>query len=296
MALEVGSRVGLSKMTTCQRVFVSSVTFALAVSAWAPAQTRPFRDVPIPRASGQSVTPAFEGWYQNADGTFSLSFGYFNRNNEERLDIPVGVHNRLEPGPADRGQPTHFLPRRQTGVFTIDVPADFGDQQVTWTLVSHGQTIAIPGHLRPEWEIDALREMTTGNTPPVLRLTADGPPAQGPRGTRVAIETPVSDPVSLPVWVTDDMVLRSSGNYVLTREPRLGVVWSRYRGPGAITFSDTEPALDESGQAVTTAHFNEPGEYVLRLLAWDDSGPQLRTMAVGFQCCWTNGYVDVRVR
>ena len=297
MALEVvGSRVGLSKMTTRQRVFVSSVTFALAVSAWASAQTQPFRDVPIPRASGQSVTPAFEGWYQNADGTFSLSFGYFNRNNEERLDIPVGVNNRLEPGPADRGQPTHFLPRRQTGVFTIDVPEDFGDQQVTWTLVSHGQTIAIHGHLRTEWEIDALREMTTGNTPPVLRLTADGPHAQGPRGTRVAIKTPVSDPVSLPVWVTDDMVLRSSGNYVLTREPRLGVVWSRYRGPGIVTFSDTEPMLDESGQAVTTAHFSEPGEYVLRLLAWDDSGPQLRTMAVGFQCCWTNGYVDVRAR
>ena len=29
---------------------------------------------------GQTVTPAFEGWYRNHDGTYSLSFGYFNRN------------------------------------------------------------------------------------------------------------------------------------------------------------------------------------------------------------------------
>jgi hypothetical protein len=30
--------------------------------------------------SGQSVVPYFEGWIKNADGTFDLVFGYFNRN------------------------------------------------------------------------------------------------------------------------------------------------------------------------------------------------------------------------
>lgn len=259
-------------------------------------QSQPFRDVVIPRNAGQSVTPAFEGWYANRDGTFTLSWGYFNRNHEERLDIPVGDDNRVEPGPADQGQPTHFLPRRQAGVFTIDVPTDFGDRQVTWTLVSHGETYTIPGHLRPEWQIDALRELTTGNTPPVVRLEKDGLTAQGPRGTRVAVNTTVSEPLAISVWVTDDMVLRSSGNYELTRDPRLGVVWSKYRGPGAVTFSEPAPPLDARGKAVTTVRFETPGEYVLRVLAWDDSGPQLATMAVGFQCCWTNGYVDVRVR
>ena len=273
----------------CAAVFV-------AANVWARAQTQPFRDVPIPRASGQSVTPAFEGWYRNQDGTFSLSWGYFNRNHEEQLEIPVGVNNRIEPGPIDQGQPTHFRPRRQAGVFTVEVPADFGDQQLTWTLVSHGETIAIPGHLRPEWEIDALREMTTGNTPPGVRLVPDGPVGQGPRGTRATVDASMSDPASLSVWVTDDMVLRSSGNFVLTRDPRLGVVWSKYRGPGTVTFGETEPSLDDMGHAVTTARFSAPGDYVLRVLAWDDSGPQLVTMAVGFQCCWTNGYVTVRVR
>jgi hypothetical protein len=32
------------------------------------------------RERGASVTPAFEGWYQNDDGSFSLLIGYFNRN------------------------------------------------------------------------------------------------------------------------------------------------------------------------------------------------------------------------
>ena len=94
------------------------VLVILAGWSWSQTQihTQPFRDVPIAAPRGQSVTPAFEGWYQNPDGTFNLSWGYMNRNYEERLDIPVGPGNRLEPGPPDQGQPTHFLPRRQTGV------------------------------------------------------------------------------------------------------------------------------------------------------------------------------------
>ena len=271
----------------------------LTLGGWAYSQTQihtqPFRDVPLAAPRGQSVTPAFEGWYANPDGTFNLSWGYMNRNYEERLDIPIGPDNRLEPGPPDQGQPTHFLPRRQTGVFTVTVPADFGDRTLTWTLTSHGETVSVPGHLRPEWEIDALYQVTTSNTPPVVRFEPDGASAQGPRGVRTAAEASQSDPVALAVWVTDDLVLRSTGNYPLTREPRLGVLWSKYRGPGEVTFSELEPALDAGGKAVTTATFDAPGQYVLRVLAWDDSGPQLATMAVGFQCCWTNGYVDVLV-
>ena len=49
-----------------------------------PPQTT--RDAPIPHGSGQSVTPAYEGWFPNADGTFSLSFGYFNRNYETIIE------------------------------------------------------------------------------------------------------------------------------------------------------------------------------------------------------------------
>ena len=292
----------MAAMSSPRRLVAASAGAAvlLGLAGWAHAQTQiqtqPFRDVPVPRPRGQSVTPAFEGWYPNADGTFNLSWGYMNRNYEERLDVPVGPANRLEPGAPDRGQPTHFLPRRQTGVFTVTVPADFGDRTLTWTLTSNGETVSVPGHLRPEWRIDTLREVTTGNTPPVLRFEPDGPHAQGPRGIRSAAEVRAPDSVPLEVWISDDLVLRSSGNYPLTREPRLGVVWSKFRGPGKVNFSEVEPALDAAGKAVTSASFDAPGRYVLRVLAWDDSGPQLTTMAVGFQCCWTNGYVDVLVK
>ena len=54
-------------------------------------------------------------------------FGYMNRNYEEELDLPVGADNTFEPG-GDRGQPTHFTPRRHKDVFKVTVPKDFGDQ------------------------------------------------------------------------------------------------------------------------------------------------------------------------
>ena len=152
-------------MRHCLRTLLGmGVVLELVTGAPAAGQTL---DAPIPHASGQSVTPSFEGWYPNADGTFSLSFGYMNRNYEEKLDIQVGSDNRFAPGVADRGQPTHFLPRRHTGVFTIVVPADFSEKQLTWTLINGGETTSVPGHLRPEWEITALEEITSGNTPPV---------------------------------------------------------------------------------------------------------------------------------
>ena len=262
----------------------------LAAAGRAPAQETKL-DAPRPHAVGQSVSPSFEGWYENPDGSFSIVFGYFNRNHEEHLDIPVGPDNRIEPGTADRGQPTHFLPRRHTGVFAIRVPADFGEQELTWSLTAHGRTIAIPGNLRPAWRIDALKEVTNGNTPPVLRFAPDGDAGQGPAGVSTRITAAPSRPVELPVWTTDDGLSRTRGSI---RTPP-GVAWSKYRGPGAVTFSEVQPPLDD-GHAVTHATFGAPGKYTLRVLAWDESGSQRGVMAGGFFCCWTNGFVTVDVR
>ncbi len=86
------------------------------------------------RTSGQTVTPVYEEWYANPDGTINLSWGYFNRNSEEELDIPVGPSNQLSPGGPDLGQPTHFLPGRHRGAFVVTVPADFGDDELVWTI------------------------------------------------------------------------------------------------------------------------------------------------------------------
>ena len=41
-----------------------------------------------------------------------------------------------------------------------------------------------------------------------------------------------------------------------------------------------------------TVTFDQPGEYLLRVQANDESGEG----GAGFQCCWTNTYVKVTVR
>ncbi len=268
---------------------------ALAVlSVAAPPAAAQSRDAPIPHDEGQSASPAFEGWYPNEDGTFSLSFGYFNRNHEQALDVPVGPDNHFTPGPEDRGQPTHLRPRRQTGVFTVVVPAGFGERTLTWSLTVGGETFAVPGHLRPEWRIDALEEVTSGNRPPELSFDVEGQPrtGRGPGGVRRPLTAAAGAPLTVAVRVRDDRVRKQS---LRGRPTRLGLSWSKYRGPGAVEIADPTPEIPEDGLAATTVVFREPGDYVLRALAWDDSGGQGAIMAGGFQCCWTNAYVDVRV-
>ena len=109
------------------------------------------------RGAGLTVTPAFEGWYVNPDVTFSISFGYYNRNSDETLEIPIGADNFIEPGDLNQGQPTTFHPARHWGVFAVTVPADFENQRVVWTLKIRGETFSIPGSLKPDWQIDALK-------------------------------------------------------------------------------------------------------------------------------------------
>src|SRR4051812_17931574 len=157
-------------------------TLAVAIPALLFAAAAQGQSLAPVRPSGQTVTPVYEGWYRNADGSYSLSFGYFNRNAQETLDIPVGADNTISPGDANRGQPTHFDPRRHWGVFAVTVPANFGTKKVTWTLTNRGETFAISGSLDPLWEIDALvGEAGSNNTPPVLML-AGGVEARGPGG------------------------------------------------------------------------------------------------------------------
>src|SRR2546427_9467908 len=81
-------------------------------------------------ATGQDVAPVFEGWEQNPDGTYSMVFGYLNRNYEEEVDIPIGPNNTIEPS-GDRGQPTHFYPRRQRIVFKVVVPKDRSEEHTS---------------------------------------------------------------------------------------------------------------------------------------------------------------------
>ena len=150
------------------------------------------------------MQPAFEGWWQNPDGTYNLMFGYFNRNSKEVLDIPVGPNNHLDPGTPDRAQPTHFLPRRQKGVFTVTVPKDFGEKKLTWTIVSNGHTLSVPGHLGAGWIIDPFSEPGIGNTPPTISLDEKGPSIQGPKPLVIERTAKPGEPLDLNVFAADD--------------------------------------------------------------------------------------------
>jgi len=235
---------------------------------WAQQQPLPFEPA---HDFGQSITGAFEGWFPNADGSLSLLLGYYNRNLKQDLEIPAGTDNRIEPGGPDQGQPTHFLPGRQWGVFTIRVPKDFGDKKLTWTLTANGKTTTIPLSLNSLWEVEPFRE-ASGNAPPFIGFSENGPWVQGPAGQVKSLTTTLPEPADLTVWVADDASAPLAG--VRPRTPAVTVSWSKFRGPGTVTFANPRPVVEKAdfqappsttftGKAHTSATFSQPGEYVL---------------------------------
>ena len=320
----------------------------------------------------EAVFPYFEGWYTNEDGSATIMLGYYNRNTEQTIDVPIGPNNRMEPGGPDRGQPTTFLPRRQYGVFSITVPKDFGNQKITWTLTANNLTNAVTVWLNPKYFVEPFKNIANGNTPAQMRFGPSAPVLQGPPKTIAqTLQATVNQPLTLEVWTADlpptyDAVTnrfmsleevaekqakeaeergaRGARGAVgarggAAREARGGadapvaiingqvigaagttagsaastragagvppgppadvtIVWSKYRGPGEVTFEKNRVPVQLKGkftefqQAVTTATFSVPGEYWLRAVANDSSGDG----GGGDQCCWSTAHVKVIVK
>jgi hypothetical protein len=182
-------------------VVILAACWVVGLSGQVPAQLpmEPILD------SGASIIGAFEGWYKNNDGSYSILVGYLNRNQKQILDIPVGPDNHIDPGGPDQGQPTHFLPRRQWGVFTLIVPKDFGTKRLTWTITANGQTTSIPLHIDPLWVVEPFEDAGVGNTPPVVRFQQGGMAFTGPpRGFAATFNTKVNEALPLTAWVSDD--------------------------------------------------------------------------------------------
>jgi hypothetical protein len=250
---------------------------AFVLAAPAPAQL-----VQLRHWSGQGVAPVYEGYDINPDGTFNLWFGYMNRNYEETLDIPVGPDNHFEPGD-DRGQPTHFEIRRHKDVFKVVLPKDWGDQKLVWTLSVHGQTERVTGSLKAVWMIDRNRATRGGNSE---QIDSNKPPIVVVESSTQTLDRP--GPLSLTVSATDDGLPVRAGKPVgMTAD------WSKYRGPGTVTFNPARIKL-EDGRAAVTASFSEPGEYVLQVVVDDGSGELAGNF--GYHCCWTNAQVKVTVK
>jgi hypothetical protein len=195
--------------------------------------------VTVRHASGQGVSPVYEGFDVNADGSFNMWFGYMNRNYEEAIDLPVGAANAFDPG-GDRGQPTHFTPRRHKDVFRVTVPKDFGDQKLIWKLTAHGQTQQVAGTLKPVWQIDRLRTTRGGNSE---KISSNLPPVVDVQAADQRLTT--SSSTTLTLTATDDGLPQRRGQPV-----GMTVMWAKYRGPGAVQFSErkAKPASTSSVQ------------------------------------------------
>src|SRR5437899_9964394 len=146
---------------------LATTLFVLNAADWGHAQT-------IRHDTGQDVAPAFEGWERNDDGSFNFVFGYMNDNWREEFDVPIGADNAIDPGGPDRGQPTHFQPRRNRFIFRVRVPREWGDKEMAWTLATQGVARKAYASLRTDLQIENIDIMSetgalgAGTSNPVL--------------------------------------------------------------------------------------------------------------------------------
>ena len=306
------------KSSTCLTL-VALITFALGTGV----QAQERRMI----LSGEMVSPAYEGWWPNDDGTFKLFFGYMNSNWEQHFDIAIGPDNYFsvvdeaelddlsldgyEDSSADMGQPTHFYPRRNPFLFTIDVPADFGEQEVVWTLKSQGKIARAYGSLYPDYRIDpqvistevggafgSLDDRLRSNIAPELEVRGDNFRTVAV-GEPLELSVYANDPDDFPARSrrplpsTPEQIYRPPSSIVASSGPGLRFSWSVYRGPEneatfepaqMKTYTDTRvyanspwsppfyiPEPPPGNIWNSEVTFDQPGEYVLRGIASDGS-------------------------
>ena len=253
---------------------------ALAFFELAGGQTR------FSYSSGQVVSPAYEGWRTEPDGSMTMVFGYMNQNWSEEVDIPIGPDNSMEPGGPDQGQPTHFYPRRNPFLFTIKVPKDLGDKELIWTLRTNGKTERAYASLKNDYMIDnqvistevggdfgSLRDELRTNIPPELKVEGDarrsikaGAPltlvafAKDPdniparRGARATTTAAPANPAALA-----NLLYRPPASIVPASGPGLRLSWIVYRGKAsAVTFSPDQMKTWTDTRAYANSPWSPP--------------------------------------
>ena len=224
---------------------------------------------------GQDVSPTFDGWEDNADGTYSFYFGYLNRNSQEDLDVPIGPENKFDLGDGDQGQPTHFYPGRRWFVFKVVVPKDWPkDKRLVWALTNRGRTNLSKGWLQPEWEIDQLLISKNAISDPFLRTSNSNPSPdnRAPVITGVATQTiTLPAAAALKVTATDDGLPKPGPGDRGGRVQGVQVRWIFFRGPGKVQFDpDLSPAVyGKPLISETKVNFGAPGKYRIRAIATD---------------------------
>ncbi len=269
--------------------------------------------------AGEYIHPFFEGWYGLEDGSKVFSYGYFNRNLDPSPEyIPRGEDNFIEPAEFDGVQPDWFPVRRERGIFVVTVPPDWpSEREVIWTFRSAGEFYSVPG----SWRTDAMQLSTgaaaMGSDRPALRMDENGEEGSGiidpvwgePRTTRV------NEPLAITVWGRDVMAPDAAREDLVPATASMFV----HHGPASSyptiiadqpepeegeeggrggRFNRTPPPhttpipLESDGSATFRVTFPAPGDYLLRVMI---DNHRAVDSSQGDQCCWTNGYVEVRV-
>jgi hypothetical protein len=315
------------------RSIVAALVTVVAAGGWVVAATAQQLPLQPTKERGANVTPAYEGWYPNPDGTFTLLIGYFNRNRVEILDIPVGPNNRIEPGGPDFGQPTRFEPSQHHGVFAIRVPKDFGSKKLTWTITANGHTTSVAFWTNPAYWIDFFEHAASGNKPPVIKFAPNGPELTGPPlGVAQTLTAAVGQAVPLKLWASDAPALRKGAEAELAalrarsgrnpapppaivggqvigsggrgaggaagEPPDITVIWRLHRAPGQVTFDPPRVGLHTKGDPKAFAEAATTARF-------DAAGEYIVRAQVnddsgdgggGDQCCWTTAHIKITVK
>jgi hypothetical protein len=296
------------------------VLLAVVSSALPAQQPPPERPLTIYPPAGLPVIPVMEGWYDNDDGSVTVSFGYHNRNDEGVIIVPLGENNWIEPARFDGVQPTFFDRGRHTGVFTVTLPQGMRDDSVWWHVQTEGNPhYKVPGRSSSEaYQLDR-RPRPQGSVSPLVWFEDGGEQSFGPDGivTRLAEPMHVGLPVTLTVHARDPS--ERDPNDPRFKEPvALRVNWEVHQGPAPVEFAHHEttelpepddeadagrsrqaalrpgvvPLAEGAGTAMVYATFTEPGDYMLRIQVDNWAAPD---SSEADQCCWTNVYQSLTV-
>ena len=229
-------------------------------------------------SKGQTLSPSYEGWMPNDDGSFTLYFGYMNSNWLQEFDIPIGPDNNLEPGGPDQGQPTHFYPRRSPFLFTLRVPKDLGTKELIWTLTANGKTARAYASLKPDYQIDkqvistevggdfgSLRDALRTNIPPTLEVEGDKTRSVKV-GAPLALIAIADDPDNLPARRATApsanpaaALYRPPSSIIPSSGPGLRLSWIVYRGSAAtVTFDPVQMKTWTDTRAYANSPWSPP--------------------------------------
>ena len=208
----------------------------------------------------QPIYPVYDGFYKNPDGSYTLSFAYFSHN-ADTVTIAPGPANQFAQAPADRMQPTVFLPGHWRFQCVMVVGPEF-DGKLTWTLSYAGTTTGSSEKmLQSNWNLlEGAEEMKKIDYAKVPRgVCLNRPPT-----VRVLGVTARRGVVpSLSVGVNEELNLFGSAHDEgLPRGKALVAGWKVLNGPGTATFSNPTSAR-------TKATFSAAGTYELELSASD---------------------------